>query len=144
MADTSHDTKLEALQGAPLFAGLSRKELSHIAQVTEDLDVPEGKALCREGDTGQEFFLIVEGEAEVTQNGNHVATRRAGDFVGEIALVEETKRTATVTATTPLRVLALARQDFRSVIAENPEVERKVLRALAHRLVELAADPTVA
>ena len=140
----NQDTKVQALKRAPLFEGLSRKELVLLARVTEDLEVPAGKVLCREGETGQEFFVIVEGKTDVTSKGKRVATRGDGDFVGEIALLEDTKRTATVTAKTPLRLFVLTRQDFRRLIDQNPAVERKVLQTLARRVVELSSDPTVA
>jgi CRP/FNR family cyclic AMP-dependent transcriptional regulator len=140
----SQDTKVQALKRAPLFEGLSKKELTELARVTEDLEIEAGEVLCKEGETGQEFFVIVEGETDVTTNGKRVAARGGGDFVGEIALLEETKRTATVTAKTPLRVFVLTRQDFRHLVRENPSVEQKVMRALARRVVELSGDPTVA
>ena len=140
----NQDTKVQALKRAPLFEGLSRKELVLLAQVTEDLEVPAGKVLCSEGETGQEFFVIVEGKTDVTSKGKSVATRGDGDFVGEIALLEDTKRTATVTAKTPLRLFVLTRQDFRRLVNENRSIERKVMQALAHRVVELSADPTLA
>jgi len=140
----SQDTKITALKSAPLFEGLSKKELTHLARVAEDLEIPAGKTLCREGDIGHEFFVIVEGEAEVTQKGKRIATRGAGDFVGEISLLEETPRTATVTAKTPIKSFVLTRKDFRELVKESPAVESKVLRALARRLVNVSGDPTVA
>jgi CRP-like cAMP-binding protein len=88
--------------------------------------------------------VIVDGKVDVTRNGKRVATRGGGEFVGEIALLEQTRRTATVTAKTPLRVFVLTNQDFRTLINENPTVERKVLRAPARRVVELSGDPTLA
>lgn len=140
----SQDTKVQALKRAPLFEGLSKKELTELARVTEDLEIAAGEVLCREGDIGQEFFVIVEGETEVTSKGKRVASRGGGDFVGEIALLEDIPRTATVTAKTPLRVFVLTRQDFRRLVDDNPNVERKVMQALARRLVALSRDPTVA
>jgi CRP/FNR family cyclic AMP-dependent transcriptional regulator len=140
----NQDTKVQALKRAPLFEGLSKKELAEIARVTEDLEVPAGKVLCKEGDTGQEFFVIVKGKIEVSRKGKPIAGRGGGDFVGEIALLEDTKRTATVTAATSLHVFVLTRQDFRRLVAANPRVERKVMQALARRVLELSADPTVA
>jgi len=139
----TQNAKVEALKRAPLFEGLSRKELVELARVSEDLEVPPGKVLCKEGDVGHEFFVIVDGEVEVTRNGKRVATRGGGEFFGEIALLEETRRTATVTAKTPLRFFVLARSDFRRLVNDNPNVERKVLRTLARRVVELSGDPTL-
>jgi CRP-like cAMP-binding protein len=139
----TQNAKVEALKRAPLFDGLSRKELVELARVSEDLEVPPGKVLCKEGEIGHEFFVIVDGEVEVTRNGKRVATRAGGEFFGEIALLEETRRTATVTAKTPLRFFVLTRTDFRRLVNENRNVERKVLRALARRVVELSGDPTL-
>jgi CRP/FNR family cyclic AMP-dependent transcriptional regulator len=140
----AQDTKVEVLRRAPLFDGLSRKELVKLARMSEDLEVPPGKVLCKEGEVGQEFFVIIEGQAEVTRRGKRLATQTGGEFFGEIALLEETPRMATVTAKTSLRFFVLTRRDFRRLIDENPSVERKVLRALARRVVELSGDPTLA
>ena len=139
----NQDTKVQALKRAPLFEGFSKKELVELARVTEDLEVAAGDVLCKEGETGQEFFVIVDGETDITSKGKRVAARGGGDFVGEIALLEDTTRTATVTAKTPLRVFVLTGQDFRRLVRENPGVEQKVMRALARRVVELSGDPTM-
>ena len=139
----TQNAKVEALKRAPLFESLSRKELVELARVSEDLEVPPGKVLCKEGEIGREFFVIVDGEVDVTRNGRRVATRTGGEFFGEIALLEETRRTATVTAKTPLRFFVLTRSDFRRLVNENRNVEGKVLRALARRVVELSGDPTL-
>jgi CRP/FNR family transcriptional regulator, cyclic AMP receptor protein len=140
----SQDTKVQALKAAPLFKGLSRKDLTALARVSEDLEVESGTVLCREGEIGQEFFVIVDGKVKVTRKGRRVAIRGGGDFVGEIALLEEIPRTATVTADTPVRLFVLTRKDFRHLLDENPGVERKVLLALARRLAETSSDPTLA
>jgi len=133
----SQNAKIEALKRAPLFEGLSKKELTELARVTDDLMVGPGTVLCREGKVGREFFVIVDGEAEVTKGGKHIALRKGGDFVGEIALITTKKRTATVTARTPLRCFILTQRAFRRVLDESPRVRRKVMEALAERL---AAD----
>lgn len=133
----SQDVKVAALGRAPLFEGLSKKELTELARVTEDLKVEPGTVLCREGKVGREFFVIVDGTADVTKGGKRLASRSGGDFVGEIALVTTQKRTATVTATSPLRCFILTQGDFRRVLQENPGVQLKVMQALAERL---AAD----
>ena len=137
------DTKVEALKRIPLFEDLSRKELTELARITEDVEVPEGKVLCREGELGHEFFVIIEGEAEVTRRGKHLATDRGGEFFGEISLLENSRRVATVTAKTPLRFFVLTGHDFRHLLDENPKVERKVLHALARRVMALSDDPAV-
>jgi CRP/FNR family transcriptional regulator, cyclic AMP receptor protein len=140
----SQDTKVQALKGVPLFEDLSRKELVQLERVCEDLEVEPGKVLCRQGQTGHEFFVIVDGKLQVTRTGRPVATLSSGDFVGEIALLTELPRTATVTAETAVRLFVLTRREFHAVLDQNPRVERKVLRALARRLAETSSDPTLA
>jgi CRP-like cAMP-binding protein len=136
----SHDTKVESLGRAPLFSELSKDELAQLAKATEDLDVEAGRVLCREGEPAQEFFVIIEGEAEVTKDGQHLRTLSDGDFFGEIALLVDIPRTATVTATTPLRFFVLTRQSFWGMLDQMPGVERKVLQALAKRVLTTSDD----
>ena len=130
-----HDTKADALGKTPLFGELSKHELGELAKATEDLEVDEGRVLTREGDLGREFFVIVEGNVSVTQDGNEIRRLGPGDFFGEIALIyENARRTATVTATSPLRFFVLTRQSFRSLLEHQPEIEQKVMAALEERL----------
>ena len=137
------NAKLEALRRAPLFEGLTKKELTELARATDELTVPAGTVLCREGSLGSEFFVVVDGTAEVTKDEEVLATRSSGDFFGEIALIATTKRTATVTATTELRCFVLTSRAFRGVLDDNRRVERKVTQALAERLLSYADDPTL-
>ena len=98
-------------------------------------EVEEGKTLTREGDLGREFFVIVEGDVSVMQEGNEIRRLGAGDFFGEIALIyDNARRTATVTAVSPLRFFVLTRQSFRSLLEHQPEIEEKVMAALEERL----------
>ena len=137
------DTKLAVLKQSPLFGGLSRKQLVQIARLSDDLDVPVGTILCKEGSRGREFFVVIDGEAEVTKGGKHVATIGPGGFFGEIALLERVQRTATVTAATPLHFFVITDQAFTSVLDTDPTIERTLLRTLARRLVALSGDPTL-
>jgi CRP-like cAMP-binding protein len=130
----SHDTKADALGRCPFFASLSRNELLDLAKATEDMEVEEGKTLTREGARGSEFFVIVEGEVSVTKDGEEVRRLGPGDFFGEIALIEDRPRTATVAAMTPLRFFVLTRQSFRSLLAHQPELEQKVNAAIEERV----------
>jgi CRP/FNR family transcriptional regulator, cyclic AMP receptor protein len=130
----SQDTKADALGRCSFFKGLSRGELRELAKVTEDLEVEEGKTLTREGASGSEFFVIIDGEASVTKDGADVRTLGPGDFFGEISLLEDRPRTATVTAKTPLRFFVLTRQNFRRLLERQPELEDKVVSALEERL----------
>ncbi len=135
------DLKVEALRRSPLFAGLSRRQLTEIARLTDDLEVPAGSVLCKEGAEGHEFFVIIEGEAAVTRDGARVATVGPGEFFGEVSLLEPVRRTATVTAQTPLRFFLVSDTAFRGLLATDPEIERKLLRTLVHRLVSSSVDP---
>jgi CRP/FNR family cyclic AMP-dependent transcriptional regulator len=130
-----------ALKCSPLFEGLSRKQLAHLARLTDDLDVPAGTVLCKEGRRGREFFVIIDGEATVTRGGERVATIGSGEFFGEIALLERVVRTATVSAATPLSFFVISDQAFSAVLDAHPSIERKLLRAMARRLVSMSGDP---
>jgi len=136
MARFRQDMKVQALKRSPLFEGLSRKQLEHIAGISDDLEVPAGTVLCREGSRGREFFVIIEGEARVSRRKTRVATLEKGEFFGEIALLAGAERTATVTASTPLRFFIVTDQAFASVIETDREIERKLLRTLARRLLQ--------
>jgi CRP/FNR family cyclic AMP-dependent transcriptional regulator len=141
----STDSKVKALARAPLFEGLSRSELEELAKVTEDLDDEAGRVLCREGESAREFFVIIDGDVGVTKGGEEIRTLSSGDFFGEIGLLEDVPRTATVTARTPIRYFVLTRQSFRSLLDRQPEIERKVMRAFADRVrPAIGRDPTTA
>jgi CRP-like cAMP-binding protein len=127
--------KVELLRKVPLFARCSKRELAEIAMLADEVDLRQGKTLIREGASGREFFVLLEGQADVTKNGRRINRMGAGEFFGEIALITPSAtRTATVTATTPLRVLVLTAQNFRRLLATSPEIKVKVLEALAERL----------
>lgn len=143
MARFRQDSKVEALKRSPLFEGLSRRQLAQVARLSDDLEVPAGTVLCEQGSRGREFFIIVDGEATITRDGEDVKTVGGGEFFGEVALLEPVKRTATVTASTPLRFFVVSKQAFDSVLATDPSIERKLLRAVVRRLVADAGDPTV-
>ncbi len=137
------DAKVDALKKAPLFEGLSRKELEDLARLADDLEVPAGKVLTRQGDTGREFFVLMDGQVEVVRDGEVLNTSGPGDFIGEISILEDMPRTATVTAKTPVRLFVLTAQSFRSFVEQQPDVENKVLRTLARRLAAMSDDPAV-
>jgi CRP-like cAMP-binding protein len=130
------NAKVELIKRVPLFSHCSKKELGMVAQIADEIDLPEGKTLMREGDRGREFFVLVEGNAEVRKQGSKVNALGRGDFFGEIALVSHKPRTATVTTTSPSRALVVTEQSFRSLLDGAPDVQRKILLALADRVVE--------
>ncbi len=131
---------LEArLKDVPFFSSLTRKELAFVAQQTDELDVPAGKVLAKEGDLGREFFVIESGTAEVTKDGEHIAEMGPGDFFGEIALVAEERRTATVTSTSPMLLIVMSRASFRAIDRMLPEVHARVAKAIEDRRARTAS-----
>jgi len=127
----------EQLAAVPLFEGLSKKQLRRISSLMTRIDRPAGQVLTTEGQQGYEFFIVLEGEVEVRQGDRVIATRRPGDYVGEIALLDRRPRTATVVATTPVSVEVLSRSEFVSLLAEVPELSAQVMATMAQRLVDL-------
>ena len=121
----------------PLFGRCSKRELGLIAGIADEIDLRAGKTLTREGEQGREFFVLLDGRVEVRRGGRKRDILEAGDFLGEIALVSRTPRTATVTAETPVRVLVIRDLEFRALLERVPAIQTKVLEALADRL---AAD----
>jgi CRP/FNR family transcriptional regulator, cyclic AMP receptor protein len=128
------DGKVELIRKVPLFSKLSKKELEDVAHIADELDLPAGKVMAREGDRGREFFVLLEGEADVTKGNRTLNTMREGDFFGEIALVTKMPRTATVTATSDVRVLVVTERDFTALLKRSPHVGRGVAEALAERV----------
>lgn len=136
------DDKARMLARVPLFSRLRGSALEHLATLADVVDVAAGKVLTREGQSGGEFFVVLDGSVEIVRGGKRVATLGAGDFLGEIALVDEGPRTATATATVPSRLLVLAHREFDTLIDDYPEVRLCVLQALAERVRKL--DPAAA
>jgi CRP-like cAMP-binding protein len=124
----------ESLKRVPLFAGVRDKELGRLAKVMRESRFNEGEAITTEGRSGVGFFLIEHGNATVSLRGEIVRTLGPGDHFGEIALIDEGPRSATVTATTDLRCRGLAAWEFRSFVQEHPEVAWPLLETLASRL----------
>jgi CRP/FNR family transcriptional regulator, cyclic AMP receptor protein len=128
------DAKIELLKSVPLFAGCSKSELRELAKSADELDIREGTVLTREGRPGREFFVLIEGTARVTKGGRKVADLQAGDWFGEIALLTDTPRTASVTATSAADVLVITDRRFHSVVETMPSIALKVLSSIGERL----------
>jgi len=128
------DAKVELISRAPLFENCSKRELSEIASIADEIDLPEGKVLMREGESGREFVVLLEGSVDVTRKGRKLATRGAGEFLGEIALVSNVPRTATVTTASAVRALVVTDRAFRELMRRMPSIQLKVLEALADRV----------
>src|SRR6266536_3114070 len=128
------DSKVELIKNVPLFSKLSKKQLEDVAHIADELDLPAGKVMATEGDRGREFFVLLEGTADVTKGDRRINTMGEGDFFGEIALVAQVPRTATVTATSDVRVLVVNDRDFAALLKKSPEVGRGIAEVLAERL----------
>jgi CRP-like cAMP-binding protein len=130
----TQDAKVDALKRVPLFEGLTRKELVELARMSEDLELPAGTVLCQEGKSGHEFFVLVDGGVVVTRAGKRIAGYGEGTAIGEIALIADIPRTATVTSKTTLRCFVLTRPAFAAMLGKHPDVQTKLLKTLARRL----------
>jgi CRP-like cAMP-binding protein len=128
------NAKVELMRKIPLFKQCSSKEIGQIAGIADEIDLKEGKELTQEGKPGREFFVLVEGKADVLKKGRKINTLGGGDFFGEIAIIKRTPRTATVKATSPVRALVITERNFRTLLDRSPDIERKVLEELAGRL----------
>jgi len=128
------DAKVDLISRVPLLAGCSKKELGMIANLADLIERPEGKTLIKEGEFGSEFFVLVDGTVRVSRGGRKLRDLAAGDWVGEIALIANVPRTATVITTSPLRALVLTRGGFAELIDDVPSIATKVLAALGERL----------
>jgi CRP-like cAMP-binding protein len=126
--------KIDLIKHVPLFARCSRGELKEIAFLADEIDLKEGKEMTREGAPGREFFVLLEGTAEVKKGSRKLNTLGPGDFFGEIALVCREPRTATVVATSPVRALVITDRSFRRLLDDAPRVQTKVMEAMAERL----------
>ena len=128
------NAKIDLIAGVPLFERCSKRELAEIASVADEVDLPSARNLTREGTTGWEFVILVEGEADVVRGVRVVNELGPGDFVGEIALVSGKPRTATVRTRGPARVLVVTASGFRTLMHDVPSIKDKVLAAVTARI----------
>ena len=136
------DAKLDLLRKVPLFSGCSSSSIAEIGTLTEEIDVPAGKVLMRQGETGEEFFLIVSGRVRIERNGRQLDSLGPGDFLGEISLVDGQPRSATATAEEASRLIVIAHREFHSLLDSNPGIQKRVMISLAERVRRL--EPEVA
>jgi CRP/FNR family transcriptional regulator, cyclic AMP receptor protein len=126
--------KEDLIRRVPLFARCSRHEVKQIAQIADEIDLKEGTEMTREGSAGREFFVLLEGSADVQRGDEKINALGPGDFFGEIALISEEPRTATVRASSPVRALVVTARSFRRLLDDSPEIKTSVLQAMADRL----------
>ena len=122
------------LAGVSLFSDLSKKELGQLSQWTDGISVDAGYELAKEGQFAHEFFVIEEGSAEVIQNGERLGELGPGDFFGEIGLLETERRTASVLATTPMRLIVMFQREFKQMEQQMPAVAARIRSAIRARL----------
>jgi CRP/FNR family transcriptional regulator, cyclic AMP receptor protein len=131
------NAKIELISQVPLFSRCSKRELEAIAGLADQVEREEGRVLVREGELGREFWVLVDGIADVARGGETVDTLGPGDFFGEIALVSNVPRTATVTAASPLIGLVISSRDFWRLLDESSGTQRKILETVGDRLALL-------
>lgn len=127
------NAKVDLLRGVPLFAGCTQKELEQISGLADEIHQPDGTTLIEQGAKGREFFVLIEGTADVHRDGRKLNDRAKGDFFGEMALLSDKPRVATVVATSPVRLLVITGQSFRRLLSDTPAIEEKVLLAVEQR-----------
>jgi CRP-like cAMP-binding protein len=128
------NAKIELLKRVPLFERCSKSELQRVASLADEVSLPADRKLTREGEPGREFVVLVDGRAEVRRKGRVLRELTGGDFLGEIALLAEVPRTATVTTLTPVTILLMTARNFQTLLRDVPSLQPKVLYALATRL----------
>ena len=131
----SRDGITHELARVPLFAGLSKKHLNHLASLATVVAIDEGRVLASEGDPGREFVVILAGDAEVRRDGEVVARGSTGDFFGEIALLLDKPRTASVVAASPMTIAVIEARDFKAMLRESPELYEPLIKAIGERIV---------
>ncbi len=136
----TRDPKLDLLRSIPLFSRLGKREIERLGQLVDEIDVPGGHVLMRQGDRGSEMFVLASGRVRVERDGKVLAERGAGEVLGEIALLSEGPRTATVTTVGPARLFVVAHREFHALMDEMPSVRLAVLEALAERIRILDTD----
>ena len=135
------DEKMELLRSVPLFRGLRRDELERLVELADEVDVPDGQLLTRQGALGDEFFVVLSGHVIVARDGNRLVRLGPGEFLGEIALIDARPRTASATADGPARLLVLSHRAFDALLDESPTVTRQVVRTLVERMRRTVTVP---
>ena len=136
------DTKAELLRHIPLFKACNPHALAEIGQLADEVDVPDGYTLIREGTFGEQFILIIEGRVRIDRGGKTIRTMGPGEFLGEIALIDKGRTTATATTEGPAKLFILGHQAFNSLLDQSPAVRLDIMTALANRVRQLEPSDT--
>jgi PPM family protein phosphatase len=128
------DPKVDLIASVPLFATLDRHELEEVAKLVDEVDVPAGKVLMRQGEAGNEMFIVASGQFRIERDGQVIAERGPGTALGEMSLISEGPRTATVTASEPSRVFVAGHREFHQLMEDHPKIRMRVLEGLATKI----------
>jgi len=140
LAAMARDQKLELLSRIPIFASCNRRELTRLGELAEEVTVPDGKVLMRQGEVGGDLMIVALGAVRIERDGRVLATLGRGDFFGEIALIDRAPRTATATAEGQTTLLVVGHREFHALMEEFPGFAADVMRALAKRVRKLDPD----
>jgi CRP-like cAMP-binding protein len=127
------------LASVPLFASLSRRDRRRVAQLADEIDLPAGRRLVDQGEWAYEVFVLLDGTAEVTRDGAHVADLGPGDFLGEMGTLGKTQRNASVVATSPVRAIVMTAHDVRTLARDLPAIGRPLEQAISERAATLTS-----
>ena len=133
--------KMKLLEQVPMFSACTQSELRHVAAVTQPVQAEAGAIVAREGEPGKDFFVIIDGATDVVIGGRNVAELGPGDFFGEMALLDQSPRVASVVAKTPVALYRIEARDFSRLIDEVPFLGKKLLRGLALRIRQTEKAP---
>ena len=134
------DPKLELLRRVPLFTQCPHEPLEMISRLTDEVDVPDGYTLMRQGDLAREFFLIVDGKVRIERDGKTIKTLGPGDYLGEVSLLSESPRTATAVTEGPASLLVITHQRFNSLLDSSSTVRAAIFEGVAVYLRQLVPD----
>ena len=130
----SRDALADLFQQIPLFAGCTKKDLKLVLSQAERVNVRPGQVLISEGQTGREFFMVLDGTATVSRRGRKVTTLGPGQSFGELALLDPAPRNATVTASTDMELVVLGQREFAKIVDATPGFARSLLSGMAQRV----------
>lgn len=131
------DPKIELLRSIPIFAACGPGDLERISQLVDEVDIPDGKVIMRQGESGAEMFIVATGTARAERDGRHLTDFGPGAVFGEMSLIAEGPRTATVTAVEPMRAFVVGHREFHSLMDSHPDFKMRVLEGLATKVRRL-------
>lgn len=132
--------RLQRIRNLPIFAACNVQELEEIDRLADEVTIEAGRTIMTQGELGQEFALIISGDADIVKDGEVVATLGPGDYFGEIALLDSIARTASVVARTEVHLEVIDRRGFNTLLDDLPQLSRSILRGLAQRMAEVEAE----